>query len=477
MRHRGLGWQLGIAFALVAIATAAIAGVMISAVWQRQFESYVRKGLQDDAEGYALSYANNVYIPFGGWPSVVQMPPPQGNTLGLRVEVFDAAGSKLADNADALKALTGENVAITPPASAIAAEAPIVVAGRRVGTVRVWSLSPGGLLTTRDLAFRSASISALLLAALLAVVLASAAGVLYARSIVKPIDHVTETAAALRSGDQEARTSMSGDDPVGVLGRTLDEMADAIEADRESERRLTADVAHELRTPLQAIQATVEAMQDGVLPLGEKQLETVRHETIRLARLTDSILELARLERGAVALRREPLDASAPLLAALDTHRMLIESAGLTLAEDITPGLSVLGDADRLTQAYGNLLSNAARYTPSGGHVTVRLAREDAEAVVTIADTGIGIAAEELDRVFVRFWRADAARSRTTGGLGVGLAVVKEIVERQGGRVTVTSEPSEGTTFAVRLPLELPPQPKPKASAFRRASSAGTRPR
>ncbi len=460
MRSRGLGWQLGVAFALVAVATALIAGVALSVVWQRQFESYIRGNLQDRAEGYALSYAH-YYTVVGGWPSAMQLLTPSG-TSGLRVDVFDAAGNKIADNADAVAALSGGGEVVAPPASAIAAVAPIIVQGRTVGSVRVWSLSPGGLLTTRDFEFRNSSVSGLLLAALVAVLLASAAGVLYSRRFARPITHVTETAAALRAGDEQARTGMSGEDPVGLLGRTLDEMADAVEADREAERRMTADVAHELRTPLQAIQATVEAMQDGVLPTGEKQLETVRNETIRLARLTDTILELARLERGAVALRREPLDPANPLLAALDTHRMLIESAALTLSESLERGLTVLGDSDRLTQAFGNLLSNAARYTPAGGHVTVRLEREASDAVVTVADTGIGITAEELDRIFVRFWRADEARSRATGGLGVGLAVVKEIVDRQGGSVTVESQPGEGTTFRVSLPLSLPQVPKAK---------------
>jgi signal transduction histidine kinase len=453
VRRSGFGWQLALAFARVAVAAAAIAGLMLSSVWQRQFESYVRERLFNYAEGYALTY-RDVYIVAGGWPSRIQIPQPRLFEEGTRVELFDGSGNKLVDSQPG-----GLTSTFEPPSGSVGATAPVVVLDQQgrthnVGTIRVWSNSPGGLLSETDLAFRQTSMRAVLLAALIAVGLATAAGALYARRISRPISQVTETAAAIRAGRREARTGMSGDDPVGVLGRTLDEMADSIEADREFERRLTADVAHELRTPLQAIQATVEAMQDGVLPADEERLETVRSETMRLARLADSILELARLERGAVPMRREPVDPSLPLLAALDTHRALLEGAGLSLVEEVDRGLAVCGDTDRLTQAFGNLISNAVRYTTEGGTVTVRLSAEGGDAVVSVADTGIGISEEDLSRVFVRFWRADAARSRATGGLGVGLAVVKEIVDRHSGRITVTSAPGNGTVFTVRLPLE-----------------------
>ncbi len=469
MTRRGLGWQLGVAFALVAVATAVVAGVMLSIFWQKQFEGYLRQRTQDTAEGWALFYGE-VYAYNMGWPSPVVLPSPPGNSEGLRVQLFSSTGARLADNADALQRVLRTSTTVdSPPRNAIAAQAPVLVLNHNVGTVKVWSESPGGLLTSRDLAFRSASMTGLMLAALIAVALASAAGVIYARSIVRPINQVTATAAALRRGDIAARTGMDGEDPVGVLGRTLDAMAASIEADREFERRLTADVAHELRTPLMAIQATVEAMQDGVLPADEERLQTVRDETVRLARLADSILELSRLEHRSAPLSRDALDPAHPLLTALETHRALLDAAGLALRASVEEGMSVLGDADRLTQAFGNLLGNAARYTPAGGGVTVALRREGDEAVVAVADTGIGIQPEDLGRVFVRFWRADAARSRATGGLGVGLAMVKEIVERHGGRIAVESTPGAGSVFTIRLPLA----PAPRARTPLRIGRAG----
>ena len=332
--------------------------------------------------------------------------------------------------------------------------APIWVGHSQVGTVRVWSYGTGALLTSRDLQFRQGSFMGLTLAALVAVAISGVAGIWFANRLVGPIEKITKTAQALTGGDPDARTGMKSDDEIGFLGKTFDEMADSIEADREMERRLTADVAHELRTPLQAIQATVEAMQDGVLPADAERLGIVRDETRRLARLTNGILELTRLERGTVPFALERVDAAQPVRAAVDSLEALIETCELTLTSDIADGIIVRADADRLQQAVSNLLSNAARYTPAGGHVHVSLRRDMTMAAIEVADSGIGIAEEDIPRVFSRFWRADDARATATGGLGIGLAVTKEIVERHGGTIAVASRTDgPGTRFTLRIPL------------------------
>jgi two-component system, OmpR family, sensor histidine kinase BaeS len=331
--------------------------------------------------------------------------------------------------------------------------APIMLGKAQVGTVRVWAYGPGTLMTDRDMRFRRGSFMGLAVAAIAAIVLASIAGAVYAGRLVRPIGQITATAEELRGGNQHARTGMQGDDEIGFLGKTFDEMADSIEADREMERRLTADVAHELRTPLQAIQATVEAMQDGVLPADEEHLGIVRDETVRLGRLAGGILELTRLERGSLAFRCERIDLAGPVNSALDAHLALLEACDVSSSSRVTEGLFVNADSDRLQQAIGNLLSNAARYTPEGGRVEVTLRRDGDRALVEVADTGIGIAEEDLDRVFSRFWRADSARDRSSGGLGIGLAVTKEIVERQRGTIGARRRDGGGTVFSIRLPL------------------------
>jgi two-component system sensor histidine kinase BaeS len=465
MARRGLAFQLGLAFAAVAAFTALLAAGILTYAWQQLFEGYVRAGVQSSAASLSSVTADS-YTYYGGWQdaSLAQIARLAASN-DLRLQILDSSGKVLVDSATLQEQagplgmtgpLTGQQGTPTSPGPMPqpVVQAPVLVGVTTVGSVKVASLAPGGLLSQRDLEFRAASFDGLAVAAALALLLASFAGVVYSRRFTKPIDLVTRTAAALRSGERGARTGMTGEDPVGVLGRTLDQMADSIEAEREFERRLTADVAHELRTPLMAIQAQVEAMQDGVLPTDEHQLGIVRDETMRLSRLADSILELSRLERRSVTFHMEPMDVADPLTQAVDTHRALMESLELTLVADIATGVKVNGDADRLAQAFSNLLGNAARYTPEGGSVTVRLVRERGQAVVTVSDTGIGISPEERDRVFTRFWRSDAARERARSGFGIGLAVVREIVDYHGGSVSFDSEVGRGTTFAIKLPID-----------------------
>jgi signal transduction histidine kinase len=452
-----LSRRLAISFAAVAAITALLAGVILTNVWNRQFDQYVREGLQETADG-AAALLEESYIAYGNQWTVeafVQLPR-FGMMSGLGLQVLAPDGQILYDDRFHGAAMRGE--IIPPQASLNEPEGPtvtssVVVDDEVVGSVRVWSFSPEGFLSENDAQFQRASFIGLLVAALIAVAAATAAGAMFARSLLRPIDEITATAAAMRSGNRSARTKMAGDDAIGMLGRTFDEMADAIEADRELERRLTADVAHELRTPLQAIQATVEAMQDGVLPADEEHLGIVRDETMRLSRLAHGILELTRLERGSIEFRRERFNPTEPVTSAIDAHQALLEAAGLTLATDFAQGLLVTGDRDRLTQAVGNLLSNAARYTDEGGNVTVRVRRDTDRAVIEVADTGVGIDENDLDRVFSRFWRADDARDRASGGLGIGLSVVREIVERHEGYVSVSRREGGGSVFAVHLPL------------------------
>lgn len=446
--------RLALAFATVAAVTALFSAVLLSAAWNYEFDDYVRDNLQRISDGVA-EVAAQAYPIYGGWTiETLSFIPRFGPTRGIGVQIVDTGGKLIYDDVVMHSGVDGEQGEAQfqfAPEDRIVTS-PIIVNGQQVGSVRVWAYGPGAVLTERDEQFRRGSFAALTVAALLAIALASVGGLWYANRLVRPIERITLTAQALRGGDREARTGMDGEDEIAILGRTFDEMADAIEADRELERRLTADVAHELRTPLQAIQATVEAMQDGVLPADEERLGTVRDETMRLARLADAILELTRLERGSLPFDMRRLDLSVPVRAAIDAHEALIECGELTLSTDVTEGLFVQGDSDRLQQAIANLLSNAVRYTPAGGTVSVRLAARGDRAALEISDSGIGIAEEDLGRVFQRFWRADNARARATGGLGIGLAVTREIVDRHCGTITAERRDAGGTRFTVLLP-------------------------
>ncbi|MBY4797827.1 HAMP domain-containing histidine kinase [Collinsella sp. AGMB00827] len=329
--------------------------------------------------------------------------------------------------------------------------------GTEIGTLRMWVLGSDALLTKADAAFRQKTFNAMGLAALVAVIISVFIGLLVSRMLTNPIRRITGTAKQIRDGDLTARTGMRGDDEIDRLGETFDEMAVSLEKDLRHERRLTSDVAHELRTPLMAMLATVEAMQDGVYPTDAEHLETVASETRRLARLVQKMLDISRMESAHEPMNIKSVDVVSLVRSIVANQEQLFIQRDLNLRfNDETQGKGATAeiDADMISQAVINIMSNAMRYTPEDGWVVVSVVAERKQVQISISDTGIGIAKEDLSRVFGRFWRADASRARVAGGLGVGLAVTKMIVERHQGFISVESELGHGTTFTINLPRE-----------------------
>lgn len=311
----------------------------------------------------------------------------------------------------------------------------------------VWNVGYAGEPRDEDLLF------AIVIAGVTALVLSIILGLYFAVGIARPIQRISDAASAIKEGDLSARTRLSGDDQLGQLGQRFDEMADAIERDRNLERQLIGDVAHELRTPLMAIQATVEAIQDGVFEADEQHLNTISFETRRLGRLVEALLHLNRLENGTTEIKHDLVNLSSVVAGLSTTHEALLEGAGIMFFTDIEPNVMIIGDQDLLSQAVTNLLSNAVRYTPENGMVTIDLSRERGFAKISVTDTGVGIAEDDMKKVFSRFWRADVARQNVDGGLGIGLALVKEVVDQHRGNVSVESKLGEGSTFIMRIPL------------------------
>lgn len=289
------------------------------------------------------------------------------------------------------------------------------------------------------------------------VILAWIIGYFVSRSLTRPLNRITSTASQIRNGDLSARTGLVGSDELGRLGETFDDMATTLEKDIKLEHRLTSDVAHELRTPLMAMQATVEAMQDGVLPADQEHLATVATEVRRLSRLVDAMLKLSRMENGKTPLHIERCDVVGLANDLVTYQAQLFKDNGLELTFENRTGhesFYINVDPDLIREAIVNLLSNAMRYTPEGGRVRLAVARKRSDILISVSDTGIGIAKEDIPRVFSRFWRSEASRERVAGGLGVGLSLTKEIIDRHNGTISVDSEIGVGTTFTLHLPME-----------------------
>jgi signal transduction histidine kinase len=441
--------RITLAFILIALMTVLIALTLLSVTWEQRFREDASWQRSSTAQATATILAQR-YKSIGSWEdsAVAAMPSISELASGVGIEVVTADGKVIYNKRP--------TTTIWPTVEDIPAErkssAAIIVDGVRVGTVYAYAfadVTPSGSGGN----IQVDTYVALLAASLVAVTLAGLLGVYFARTFTRPLSRITAVSNEVRSGNLSARARMDGRNEFSRLGRAFDEMIDAIENNKKLEHQLTTDVAHELRTPLMAMQATIEAMIDGVLPMDATRLATLNSEVVRLGRLVDVQLQLSRLESGRTALQIGKLDLSKLVEDLIMAHEMFIEDAGLHVGYEIEPGIMVRGDADLLRQAISNLLSNAVRYTPPGGRVTIRACSQRNLAQVFVSDTGVGIAAEDIPHVFSRFWRAETSRDRESGGLGVGLALVKEIASRHRGLVNVESEQGVGTTFTLSLPL------------------------
>lgn len=461
-RKRCFSWKslsyttrVTISFALIAAMTALVAIGVVSFVWEQHFQTYTRENMQTVADTTAEQVAARFAVT-GGFSDYVLQPAEYAVnvTAGIGMQVLDSHGNVMFDSS--IERLDNE-ATVTPslaprPGSNNTARAAIVANNQAIGSVRVWVYGSDTLLRASDEEFRNQSYQAMVWATIIAIILASLIGYLFARNLVRPIRRMTDTAVAIKEGDLSARTNMTGDDEISQLGETFDAMADSVERDRKLERRLTTDVAHELHTPLMAIQSTVEAMVDGVFPADEDHLVTVNSEVQRLSRLVGSLLKLSRLENRSTPMKEEIVNVGELIEGIVLTHEAYVAESGLKLNYEADKDVFVYGDADMIRQATANLISNAVRYTPEGS-ITVRVKRGETMASIAVQDTGIGLSPEEARMVFSRFWRADAGRNRESGGLGIGLSVVKEIVDRHNGWVQVEGRKGEGSCFTVHIPL------------------------
>ena len=514
------GTRMALSFALTSLMTVLILVCVIMVVWGSAFSEYTRANVVDLAKLTSEKLADS-YEQDGEWTVDTLYAIAQSSSISddIGLQVLDAEGTILYDDtwpvasvaADVKKSeaepvpdtgsaeegsvvatdqgSSGQAAATSTEGSAAAAEEdepkikfdrhglisiaptdeegaitePITTSdGKVVGKVRLWVLGSDVLLTKTDTAFREKTIDAMFLAAAIAVAISVMIGLFVSRMLTNPIRRITGTAKQIRDGDLSARTNMRGDDEIDQLGETFDEMATSLEKDLKHERRLTSDVAHELRTPLMAMLATVEAMQDGVYPTDNEHLETVASETRRLARLVQQMLDLSRMENHTAPMNIEAVDMVELVRGIVNAQEPLFHERDLRLRfADETQGKMpfIKVDPDMITQCVINLMSNAMRYTPEGGWVIVTVGLDRKHLTISVSDTGIGIAKEDLSRIFGRFWRADASRAREAGGLGVGLAVTKQIVERHHGFISVESELEKGTTFTIHLPREQQQQP------------------
>jgi signal transduction histidine kinase/DNA-binding response OmpR family regulator len=415
------------------------------------FEHYLLGG-GSPADRQFAEVAAIVYRDTGTWTAVTPVLRALPGPPGGRIIVVDRSGRVVSDTG------TGP----VPRALSAYQSARVQENGQTVATLytvppadspRLLGLSPSDRAFLRDVN------QSLVLGALAAIAMALVLGTVLARQIIRPVRDLSRGAQRIAHGHLDERIQVRGEDEVAQLGHAFNEMAESLQRTENARRQLVADVAHELRTPLMVIGATVEAIQDGVLPADGPNLTTIRGEVAALSRLVADLRDLSLGDVGQFPLEREPLDLAEVLDAVAAGFAPTAAAQGTTLAIDFAPDLPwVDGDEGRLQQCVRNLLDNALRHTPPGGTVTLRAVADGDDLLVAVIDTGEGIAAEHLPHLFERFFRADASRSRRSGGSGLGLAIVQQIVLAHGGTIQVTSDgPGRGATFCLRFPGWRPP--------------------
>jgi signal transduction histidine kinase len=472
--RRSLAVKLVLAFLLVSVAGAALAALFARWATFREFESLVLEQaradfIEDVTAHYEVSgswtgVASHVGqrrqarpLPPqpepGDQPAAPQPSAPQPQPAGSQPPPYSFA---LADQ-QGIVVVPGApyRVGDRVPAQDLEDGTALEVGGQVVGTVLTTGEPPP--LGAREEAYLVRTNRVLLGAAGGAVVIGLALGILLARTLTRPVRELTGATRAVAGGELGEQVPVRSQDELGELAASFNRMSADLARANELRRQMTADIAHDLRTPLTVLGGYVEAMRDGTLQPTQSRLDMIHAEVRHLNRLVEDLRMLSLADAGELSLNRVRIAPSALLERVGRLYRHRAEGEGIALRVEVVPSLpEVAVDPDRMIQVLGNLVSNALRHTPTAGHITLSAQRQVGGVQLTVADDGEGIPPEALPRIFDRLTRAHPARQQQEGESGLGLAIAQSIVELHGGTISAQSERGSGTTFTVVLPASAP---------------------
>ncbi|MHA6534689.1 sensor histidine kinase [Paenibacillus sp. BAC0078] len=447
MNKGGLRKKLLLSHLGVALSSLLIILFLVNLVMSFSFGRYVKNQQKAEA-GFLLADLEQAYDPAHSWGMDTLMNiSHQAMLRNYSIRLYNAEGKLVWDTGNMGM---GMGMSRTNKDSA-ASRYEIVKDGVNIGTLEMRGSGEAEHAQNRDFLqmFNRLSWGALLL------VLAGA--YLYSRFMAKglslPLIQIKRIAVKMREGNLTERVPLqiNRQTEIEEVGQALNYLADTLQQQEKLRKNLTADVAHELRTPVTTVQSYIEAFQDGIWEATPERLQICHAQIIRLVQLINDLEKLNAAENPMIQLRHERLLLNDVLRDSVHSvaGRPELDKVVLTLKDE--KQIFINGDYERLVQVFVNLLNNALKYTKEG-RIEVTLSEESSEVQVMIADTGAGIAGDELPYIFERFYRGEKSRSRKTGGAGIGLTIVKAIVEAHGGRVTVTSTLGSGSEFCVHLP-------------------------
>jgi signal transduction histidine kinase len=449
-----LGLKLTLAFLIIGLIGVAFVALFASRATESVFGSFIFDQYRDALIDQLADY----YDTHEGWEGVAEtLPFPVGNPFA-RKRPFDRPGGGIAMMNELGVVIFpghgymhGEQISKNSLDNAIPIQVDDEVVGWLIATPEGFGRNPAEALflnnVNRMLVF--GAIGALVVSLLL--------GVFLARTLTRPIREITTATRAVADGDLEQKVSVRSRDELGELATSFNLMSAKLAQSINLRRQMTADIAHELRTPISVILGHTEAMHDGVLPPSEETYDIIRDEALRLERMVDDLRTLSRADAGELILNLCLTPVQGLLDQAVKAYRPHASKKDINLHLETHPDLPEVNiDPDRMAQVLSNILTNALRYTPEGGDITISTKETVGAVEIRIHDSGPGIEPEELPNIFDRFYRTDKSRQRDSGGSGLGLAIAKSIVEEHGGRIWAESEPGEGTTIVIALSTSPP---------------------
>jgi len=450
-----LSLKLSLSFAVIILLSVGLVYLLTARSITRQFDEYRQK----NREIFGLTLADQLawyYAEFGHWIGVDRLLYREVQiTIGDqiytgRVLIFEGLYSLANQDGEIfISTVSTEEIGRELTDRELEMGVPIVVDGRRVGTLIVGEA--GENLDPREAEFLTSAKQSALLGGGIAIGLALILSVFLILQILSPLKKLARATDRIAHGDLPESVRLRSRDEFGQLGESFNQMIANLRRSESLRQMMTADIAHELRTPVTIIQGTLEALLDGVYePTGET-IAPVYEETLHLGRLIDDLRDLALAEAGELRLEKEPVDLESLIRQVAEAAVSSLDEAP-TLRFVVEPSVPLVSvDPMRLRQVLANLLSNALRVTPADGEIRIEIERAPNAVKFVVADTGPGIAEDDLPHLFERFYRGDPARNRG-GGTGLGLAIVRQWVEAHGGTIRADNDPAGGARFSVWLP-------------------------
>jgi two-component system sensor histidine kinase BaeS len=444
--------SLWVKFLLLLFAVSLIAlsaALLLRELMVRDFRGYLEGEMEDRVYWVTASLESN-YQNFSGWSwqSLVE-DTVWALMLGFDIKLYDTKGALVVDTQSAIDSLSplvkkrvlAISESRTGRESGQYVPYALFLGGNEIGLLRVNFLRP-----KKESIFIQRSNRLLLISLLALGGIAILFSIIFSKRLTNPIEGLTEAAVAIGDGDLKRRVVIAGHDEITKLSDAFNRMAQSLEIQESLRKKLTSNVAHELRTPISAIRGELEGMIDGFIPTDREHLQSLYAEIGRLRNILEGIEELSQAEASGLTLRKREIELGPFLNNIVDRFRNVFQDKGVSIDLACEGGLRVNADPDRLSQVVINLLSNALKATEKGGKVWVKAAKGEGGTVLEVRDNGTGIKSEDLPYIFERFYRGAG------GGLGLGLTIVRELVEAHGGRVSAASEYGRGTTFTVLIP-------------------------